>query len=122
VFDRSASIREKELAYHTGKNIAVVMKELAHLQAYHIIEYAPQKDTPQLYLSRGRPAAEELHIDPVGHRLRKEQYAARIQAVVRYMELSAECRSRSLASYFGDKAARDCGICDNCRRAGRKAG
>ena len=122
VFDRSSSIREKELAYHTGKNVALVMKELAQLQAYHIIEYIPQKDSPQLYLSRGRPAAEELYIDPVGHRLRKEQYMARIQSVVRYMELSTECRSRNLAHYFGDKAARDCGICDNCRRAGRKAG
>ncbi len=122
VFDRPTSIREKQLAYLIGKDVPEVTKELAQLQAYHIIEYTPQKDTPQLYLARGRPAAEDLYIDPVGHRLRKEQYTARIQTVIRYMELSTECRSRSLANYFGDKAAKDCGICDNCRRAGRKAG
>lgn len=122
IFDRHTSIREKELAYHTGKDVPLVIKELLQLQAYHIIEYTPQKDTPQLYLSRGRPAAEELYIDPVGHRLRKEQYGARIQTVIRYMGQSTECRSRSLANYFGDKSAKDCGICDNCRRAGRKAG
>jgi ATP-dependent DNA helicase RecQ len=122
IFDRPTSVREKQLAYLTGKEGPVVTKELAQLQAYHIVDYVPQKDTPQLYFSRGRPAAEELYIDPIGHRLRKEQYSARIQAIIRYMELSMECRSRILSNYFGDKTAKDCGICDNCRRTGRKAG
>jgi len=122
VFDRPVSIREKQLAYLTGKDVSVVTKELLQLHAYHIIEYTPQKDTPQLYISRARTAAEELYIDPVGYRLRKEQFAARIQQIIRYMELSTTCRSRCLANYFGDKETGDCGICDNCRRAGRKAG
>jgi len=122
VFDRPTAVREKQLAYLTGKEVPVVTKELGQLQAYHLIDYIPQKDTPQLYFSRARPAVEELYIDPVGLRLRKEQFAARIQAIIRYMELSLECRSRILANYFGDKNSKDCGICDNCRRTGRKAG
>jgi len=121
IFDRPAPIKEKQLAFLTGKDATQVTKELLQLQAFHVIEYTPQKDTPQLYFARGRPAAEELYIDPVGHRLRKEQYAARIHSMVRYMDLSMECRSRWLAGYFGDREAKDCGICDNCRKAGRIA-
>jgi len=122
IFDRPTPVKEKQLAFLTGKNATLVTRELLQLQSFHLIDYTPQKDTPQLYFSRGRPAVEELYIDPVGHRLRKEQYAARIHSMVRYMDLSMECRSRWLAGYFGDREAKDCGICDNCRQAGRKAG
>jgi ATP-dependent DNA helicase RecQ len=121
IFDRPTPIREKQLAYLTGKDVSLVDKELLQLQSYQLIDYTPQKDTPQLYFLHGRPVAEELYIDPVGHRLRKEQFAARLQTIMRYMDLSVECRSRMLANYFGDKEAKDCGICDNCRKAGRKA-
>jgi ATP-dependent DNA helicase RecQ len=120
IFDRPTSIKEKQLAFLTGKDASQVAKELLELQAFNLVDYTPQRDTPQLYFLRSRPAAEELYIDPVGHRLRKEQYAARIHSIQRYMDLSVECRSRWLANYFGDKEAKDCGICDNCRRAGRK--
>jgi len=122
VFERPTAVREKQLAHLTGKDLQLVVKELQQLQAYHVIDYTPQKDSPQLYFFYGRPAAEELYIDPVGHRLRKEQFAARIQTILRYMDLSVECRSRMLANYFGDKAAKDCGICDNCRKGGRRPG
>ena len=121
IFDKPMPIREKQLAYLLGKEAAQVTKELVQLQSFAVIEYTPQKDTPQLYVSRGRPAAEDLYIDPIGLRLRKEQYATRLQFILRYMDLPTECRSRYLANYFGDKSAGDCGICDNCRKAGRKA-
>ncbi|HVU56896.1 MAG TPA: ATP-dependent DNA helicase RecQ [Puia sp.] len=122
IFERPTPIKEKQLAFLTGKDISQVTKELLQLQSFHLVDYTPQKDTPQVYFSRERPAAEDLYIDPVGHRLRKEQYAARIHSMMRYMDLSLECRSRWLANYFGDREAKDCGICDNCRKAGRKAG
>jgi ATP-dependent DNA helicase RecQ len=31
-----------------------------------------------------------------------------------YVDDSKTCRSQQLASYFGDKAVKRCGICDNC--------
>jgi ATP-dependent DNA helicase RecQ len=93
--------------------------DLAQLAAFGIIEYEPPKEMPQLYFLRDRVAAEELYIDPVKYRERKEVYADRVRAMVRYLSLADECRSRYLASYFGDKDAADCGICDNCLRAKR---
>jgi ATP-dependent DNA helicase RecQ len=116
IFDQPVSIRERQLAWNIHKDAAQVTTDLARLQAFGIVEYTPAKESPQIYFLRDRPAAEELYINPVSYRERKERYATRIRAMVRYMGLAEECRSRFLANYFGDKEVEDCGICDNCLR------
>ena len=113
IFDQPVAIRERQLAWLTHKEPAQLAAGLGQLQAWGIINYTPAKESPQLYFFRDRPAAEELYIDPVQYRKRKEQYAGRIRAMLRYVKES-QCRSRYLAHYFGDKDATDCGICDNC--------
>jgi ATP-dependent DNA helicase RecQ len=119
VFDQPVYIRERQLAYGIRATPQKLVADLAQLAAFRIIEYEPPKEMPQLYFLRDRVAAEELYIDPVKYRERKEVYADRVRAMVRYLSLADECRSRYLASYFGDKDAADCGICDNCLRAKR---
>jgi len=114
IFDQPVAIREKQLAYITRKDSQQISDELMRLEAFHIIDYTPQKATPQLYFLHDRARAEDLYIDAVSYRLRKERYATRIRTMIRYLQLKGECRSRFLANYFGDKDARDCGICDNC--------
>jgi ATP-dependent DNA helicase RecQ len=116
IFDQPVPIREKNLAYLLRADIKEVTAQLIQLHAYHIIDYTPQKDTPQLFFLRDRVKAEELYIDPIKYRERKEQFTTRIHTMIRYMEQSGECRSRFLANYFGDKDAPDCGICDHCLR------
>jgi ATP-dependent DNA helicase RecQ len=120
IFDQPTPISEKNLAFLLRRPRDKIITDLRELQAYRIIEYIPQKDTPQLYFFYDRARAEELHIDPVNYRLRKEQYAARIGVMLGWLENKDECRSRLLANYFGDTGAKDCGICDNC--IGRKNG
>jgi ATP-dependent DNA helicase RecQ len=116
IFDLPVAIRERQLAWQMHKEPAQVTAELSRLQAFGIIGYTAAKESPQIYFFRDRPAAEELYIDPLNYRERKEQYAGRVRAMIRYIGLSGECRSRYLAHYFGDKDADDCGICDNCLR------
>ncbi|HEY4110036.1 ATP-dependent DNA helicase RecQ [Puia sp.] len=116
IFDLPVSVRERQLAWNTHKDVAQVSAELARLQAFGIIDFIPAKETPQIYFFRDRPAAEDLYIDAVAYRQRKDRYATRIRAMVRYLALAEECRSRYLANYFGDKEVADCGICDNCLR------
>lgn len=116
IFDQAVNIRERQLAYLTHKEPAQLAAGLAQLHAYRIVDYTPARENPQLYFFRDRPAAEELYIDPVKYRERKDQYATRIRAMLRYLRLEEQCRSRYLANYFGDKDATDCGICDNCLR------
>jgi len=119
IFDRPVSIRERQLAFVTRKDPAQITAELLQLQAFGIIDYSPRKESPQLYFFRDRPNAEDLYIDPVNYRLRKERYADRIHTMIRFLRLGEECRSRFMANYFGDKEAKDCGICDNCLRRGK---
>ncbi|HVS95144.1 MAG TPA: ATP-dependent DNA helicase RecQ [Puia sp.] len=116
IMDMPVTVRDRQLAYLLRKEPAEVKAALAQLEAAHLIEYMPAKDSPQLYFFRSRPAAEELYIDPVRQRERKEEYASRIRAIVRYIRLEDQCRSRYLANYFGDKETADCGICDACLR------
>jgi len=116
ILDMPVTVRERQLAYLLGMEPAQVTAGLARLQASQLIDYLPAKDSPQLYFFRDRPAAEELYIDPVRQRERKEEYAMRIRSILRYLRLEDQCRSRYLANYFGDKEAADCGICDVCLR------
>jgi ATP-dependent DNA helicase RecQ len=116
IFDQPVSIRERQLAWTIHKDIAQVTADLLRLQAFGIIDYTPAKESPQIYFLRDRPAAEDLYINPVNYRERKERYATRIRAMLRFTALAEECRSRYISNYFGDKAIEDCGICDNCLR------
>jgi len=116
IFDQPVPIRERQLAWNIHAEPGQVSTDLAKLQAFGIIDYTPAKESPQLYFFRDRPEAEVLYIDAVKYRERKERYATRIRAMVRYTALAEECRSRYLAHYFGDRDSGDCGICDNCLR------
>ena len=119
IFDQPVFIRERQLAYAARKEPRQLAEDLSRLVAFRIIEYEPPKEMPQLYFFRNRVLTEELYIDPVSYRERKEIYAARVRAMIRYLTLTDKCRSRYMANYFGDKEAGDCGICDNCLRAAR---
>jgi ATP-dependent DNA helicase RecQ len=120
IFDQPVPIREGWLARQLRKPPSQVTTDLGLLHTLRIIEYTPVKESPQLYFFRDRVVAEELYIEPVNYRERKEVYAIRIRAMIRYLGLNSECRSRYLAHYFGDKDAVDCGICDNCLQEARR--
>ena len=86
------------------------------MNRHHVIEYTPQKDTPQILFLRARIKAEDLSIDLKALNARKQKLVERVNNMVRYIHETAHCRSRTIASYFGDLTVQDCGICDNCLR------
>ncbi len=116
IFDQSSFISEKMLAGFLKKDVEAVKKQLFQLHAAGIIDYRPQKDTPQLLLLRQRTRAEDITIDMVAYHKRKEQFQRRMKQMVQYVKDEAQCRSRMIGSYFGDNQIRSCGICDNCLR------
>jgi ATP-dependent DNA helicase RecQ len=91
------------------------------LHVYRIIQYMPQKDKPQLFIPSNRVAAEYLTIDKEKYQRRKEAFARRTDALSGYILMQTNCRSSSIANYFGDEAVQACGICDNCLNEKRKA-
>ena len=116
VVDRPVVIYERQLAALLKKDSGKVEEDLIRLHGARVIEYTPIKREPLIYFLRDRVTAEDLYIDPIAYRKRKEQYAARIGKMLEYLRLPGGCRSRFLAAYFGDEKAGDCGICDNCLR------
>ena len=86
------------------------------LHAFGLLEYFPQKDSPQLMLLHDRLKTEDISIDMAAYNQRKERSAKRLKQMLSYIKEEAECRGRRIGTYFGDNAVRACGICDNCLR------
>jgi len=114
VFDQWVTIHEKSIAFLLRKNQEEVISSLKMLDAFAMIEYLPQKDSPQLYFLRDRVRPEDLLINNAAFEKRKEQFSHRIKAMLTYVQECKACRSRYIAGYFGDEKAGDCRICDNC--------
>jgi ATP-dependent DNA helicase RecQ len=116
IFEYPASISENILAYLLQKDKNEIKKELGQLHGNRIIEYTPQKDSPQLLFLRNRVKTEDLSIDVKALNNRKEKFISRINNMIRYIHETVTCRSKIIAFYFGDQKVKDCGICDNCLR------
>ena len=114
IYDMPVAIYEKQLAGWLKKDIIAVQQLLGMLHRHHIINYEPLKDTPQLYLLQPRVKAEDLSINPVNYKKRKNQFEERVDHFIQYTENTKDCRSVLTGNYFGDDKMRPCGICDNC--------
>jgi ATP-dependent DNA helicase RecQ len=116
IFDQPTFISEKLLGGLVKKPDTEVTKQLAMLHAMGLVRYEPRKEKPQLVFLRPRQRAEELRFNVALIETRKKKYRDRVEMMRRYMLELHDCRSRRIASYFGDHAVRPCGICDNCLR------
>ena len=114
IFDTPVAINEKELARILKVDSAKFRKALVKLAQKNIINYQPQKDKPQIQFLYKRPAAENLSINLQHYNERKKALTLQIGAIINYVCSTTECRAKIIANYFGDIAAKDCGICDNC--------
>lgn len=115
IYDNLTNIYDKHLARLTRRDTEQINIQLQQLHHLGIIEYYPQKETPQLQYLLNRAPANFLHIDLKNYEKRKELYTARVQAMLQYIDDTTTCRSSYIAAYFGEQGAKDCGICDNCR-------
>jgi len=114
IYDNTVSINEKLIAKLTRKSLQQVGDDLRQLKALGIIDYIPQKETPQIHFILNRAPADFLYIDNAAYLGRKTEFEERTTAMLNYMRLNGDCRSKYIARYFGDTDAKDCGICDNC--------
>ncbi|MEN9685917.1 MAG: hypothetical protein RLZZ28_1703 [Bacteroidota bacterium] len=120
IFDNRVSVYEKQLARIGRTNIEDILSKLQILQSFGIIEYLPQKDTPQIHFLLNRAPAQHLMINQDRYLERKKIFQERIEKMIQYIELTNECRSSFIGRYFGDPDNSDCGTCDNCLTKKRK--
>ena len=114
IFDQPVFIYEKSIAYILRKDMEFVVNALKRLDQLHIIEYSPQKDSPQVFFFQNRVRTEDLAINEVNYKKRKKQFADRIKAFINYINDPKTCRSKLIGNYFGDSKMDTCGVCDNC--------
>lgn len=114
IADGLVTIHEKEISKLIKLPTEEVKKQLHSLQSLGIIEYRPQKETPQINFLTNRAPAQYLHIDQKNYLQRKQQYKERTDTMLHYLVKQKECRNRYISAYFGDTGVHDCGICDIC--------
>lgn len=116
IFDFPTSISEIVLIRLLKKDVEEIKKDLFQLHQYGVIQYEPQKDSPQLYFPRNRVKVEDLSINMDLYHKRKEKFIARVKNIVQYVQELVTCRSKMIGSYFGDNKLHNCKVCDNCLR------
>ncbi len=114
IFDNRISVFEKRMAGICKLDIATVQKQFQQLAAMGIIEYLPQKETPQIHFLVNRAPAAFLHIDKDQYFKRKEAFTSRMNTLIRFATSPGCCRSVFIGNYFGDTDKEPCGICDYC--------
>ena len=114
IFDNRISVFEKRLGGICKLDAMGVQKQLQQLSAMGIIEYLPQKETPQIHFLVNRAPAAFLHIDKDQYLKRKKAFTDRINTLIHFATNPGCCRSVFIGYYFGDIDKDPCGICDYC--------
>lgn len=116
LFDHYVNIYERDIASFLNTSALVVEKALRALHQRNFIDYISATDKPQITYTSPRHDTNDLHIDVLLLKKRKESFKQRTEAMVRYLETKWKCRSQMLLQYFGEDDAPRCGICDVCLR------
>jgi ATP-dependent DNA helicase RecQ len=114
IFDNRISVFEKRLGAICRLDVLGVQNQLQQLAAMGIIEYLPQKETPQIHFLVNRAPAAFLHIDQDLYLSKKEAFTTRINTLINFAINPGSCRSVFIGNYFGDTDKSSCGICDYC--------
>ncbi len=113
-------VDERRIGEKCYAKASEVMTMLVQLREMRVVEYHPRSTKPQIIFTS--PRVDEKDIYPSADHYQGLKNAAwqRLQAVLEYVSDGEHCRSRQLLAYFGEEGADNCGVCDVCRRIGRK--
>ena len=114
IFDYPCSVYESLLAKFLKLSVPEIIANLKKLHQYHIIKYDPVSEKPQIFLLKNRMYADDFKMDNKKIEQRREHFEERVQAITKFVNNKKLCRSKIIASYFGDNNIPDCKICDNC--------
>ena len=114
IYDNRVSISEKQVARLSSIKEEIVIQQIEQLQAFGLLEYLKQKETPQIHFLHNRASAKYLIINQKQYTQRKEEYSYRVAKMLQYLHLENSCRSNFIGNYFGDDENTACGMCDNC--------
>ncbi|MBR1689064.1 MAG: RecQ family ATP-dependent DNA helicase [Prevotella sp.] len=107
-------IDESLIARQAGLTAQQTYLALKSLAQKRILSFIPRRNVPFIRYSQRREETRHLWLPTAVYEERRDQYAARIEAMIRYAQTDDQCRSRQLLRYFGETRSTDCGQCDVC--------
>lgn len=114
ILDHRVSVFINQIARYCHIEESEVKDRLHRLQRYQIIEYWPNKETPQIHFLENRAPTDYINFNHGFYKARKDIYVHNVRSVVDYIQLEDVCRMDFLCQYFKKETAFRCGICDNC--------
>lgn len=114
VFSHFRNIDELQIASTSGLSSERVHELLKMLWRMHIIRYIPASRSPMIYFDSERLPQNDIFIAPKTYRHRYDLAIARFSSMLSYAQSSDVCRSKIIEEYFGEKSAKECGVCDIC--------
>lgn len=114
VFADFVYVEETLIAHATGLTSNQVYQTLKSLHHNRIIDFIPHRKTPTLTFTMPRVDTERIVLGKDVYEDRLEDYKQRIEQISAYASSKDQCRSAMMLRYFGDKEAKDCGMCDVC--------
>ena len=112
LFSDYVYINEELIAHDCGCTAGEVYEALKMLNRQRVLHYIPRKNIPHITYTLRRLTAANLPRSV--YEERRDDYVARINALLGYVATDTVCRSRYLLDYFADPEATDCGHCDIC--------
>lgn len=113
-FNHPVRIKEQQLANFLSIEKRDLVQMLSKLHRDQIIQYIPQKDSPQLSFLTERLPKDLIAIDQKRYLFLKKRHASRMRQSIAYAE-TIRCRSQLLLYYFDERDAPLCGKCDVCQ-------
>lgn len=114
LFQYPTAIRLFAIARQMKCKMEDAEKLLNRLDAMGIIEYAKQKDGPQMFFHHYRVDSKHLIIDTNRINKLKKRHEERTLAMINYFENDSTCRSKIMLAYFDEELKHACGHCDVC--------
>ncbi|RYD81864.1 MAG: RecQ family ATP-dependent DNA helicase [Sphingobacteriales bacterium] len=113
-FEEFVKISETQVSQRLSIPVKEVLKQLQALQKLEMLDYEPQKTSPQITYLTERLADENLLLDYAFLQDRKQVFVDKIESVLNYAFAENKCRSKMLLQYFGEEKDENCGHCDYC--------
>ena len=121
LFSYPVPIDEDYMASKVGVPVPMFRQLLYRMSLEHVIKYIPSDHATVLYLHHERLRPKNVNLDPERYEFLKNASLGRMQKMIDYISEEDICRSAYLLEYFGQTESDDCGNCDVCRSAKRKA-